>query len=78
MYIISQDREVVINTDNTTNIFIEKGTRITARMVDSEEVALGVYINGATEIFQKMLKECFSPQIIFTNVEPPEEIREKL
>lgn len=74
MFIVSKDRDVVINMDNVTNIYIENGNNIMARAVDSEEILLGRYINCAYEIFADMLQKAFPPAtLIFQNCMPDKE-----
>lgn len=61
MFIVSQNRDIVVNVDNTTNIYIENGNKVMARMVDSEEVVLGFYVCEAKTVFEEMLKKVFPP-----------------
>lgn len=73
MYIISQNRGMVVNADNITNIYIGGG-QITARMVDSEEVILGKYKERVGSVFEEMLKNMFPPDtLIFKNCIPDKE-----
>ncbi len=69
MFIVSKDREIVVNVDNVTNVFMQNGNRIIARTVDSEEVLLGLYVRGgAKDVFEDMLKKVFPPDtLIFKN-----------
>lgn len=69
MFIVSKDREIVVNVDNVTNIFMQNENRIIARTVDSEEVLLGLYVGGGAKgIFEDMLKNVFPPTtLIFKN-----------
>ncbi len=74
MFIITKDREIVVNVDNTTNIYIENGNRIMARMVDSEDVILGFYVDGAKRVFEEMLSKVFPPAtLIFQKCMPDKE-----
>lgn len=74
MFIIAKDREIVVNVDNITNIYIENGNRIMARMVDSEDVILGFYVDGAKRVFEEMLSKVFPPTtLIFQNCMPDKE-----
>ena len=74
MFIISQDKETIVNVDNVTNIFIVNGNRVAARMVDSEEIILGFYVAGAKKVFDEMLKTVFPPvTLIFQNCMPDKE-----
>ena len=77
MFIVSKDREVVVNADNTTNIYIENGNKILARMVDSEEVVLGFYVTGAKSAFEKMLNAIFIPNMIAINTVVTDDYAEK-
>lgn len=71
MFIVTKDREIVVNVDNITNIYIENGNRVVARMVDSEEVILGFYADGAKRVFEEMLSKVFSPTtLVFQNCMP--------
>jgi len=68
MFIVSKDRDVVINMDNATNVYIENENLIMARMVDSEEIVLGRYLEHAEDVFREMLKNVFPPAtLIFKN-----------
>lgn len=74
MFIVSKDREIVVNTDNITNIYIANGNKIMAHMVDSEEIMLGIYVKGAKAVFEEMLKNVFPPDtLIFKNCTPDKE-----
>lgn len=68
MFIVSKDRDIVVNVDNVTNIFMNTEYKIVARMVDSEEVVLGIYADGAYKVFVEILKKVFPPAtLIFKN-----------
>lgn len=68
MFIVSQNRDIVVNVDNITNIYIENENIIIARAVDSEEIFLGMYHNKTNEVFKEMLKNVFPPStLIFHN-----------
>lgn len=70
MFIISQNRDVVVNVNNITNIYIENENRIIARAVDSEEIFLGMYLSRTNEVFKEMLLKVFPPTtLIFKNCE---------
>lgn len=73
MFIVSQDRGMVVNADNVTNIFMS-GSRLVARMVDSEEAILGDYKDRVGNVFEEMLKNVFPPStLIFKNCMPDKE-----
>lgn len=62
MFIVSQDRRIIVNADNITNIYIS-GDRILAHMIDSEEILLGSYENGrkTKEVIEEMLNAILAP-----------------
>lgn len=77
MFIVSKDRDMLINMDNVTNIYIENRSRIMARTVDSEEIVLGVYSNRADEIFSEVLDTMFIPNMVVTNKTIPDGFAEQ-
>lgn len=76
MFIVTQDKEVVVNANNLTNIYISNGN-IMARMVDSEVVVLGAYVGRAKEILAKMLDDIFIPNMVVTNKTIPDDFAEQ-
>lgn len=77
MFIVSKDRDVLINVDNVTNIYIENRSRIMARAIDSEEILLGVYANQADEVFAEVLGNIFIPNMIVSNKVIPDDFAEQ-
>lgn len=77
MFIVSKDRDVVVNIDNITNLYIENGNNILARTVDSEEILLGRYLDHAGDVFKELLGNIFVPNMVVTNQTIPDDFAEQ-
>lgn len=74
MFIINQDRNVMVNADHIIYVYIENNTRIVAETSSGEEIVLGNYKNcncecRADEVFKEMLLNMFIPNIIAINTD---------
>ena len=81
MFIINQDRNVMVNADHITHVYIENNTRIVAETSRGEEIVLGNYKNcncecRADEVFKDMLSNMFIPNLIAINTNVSDDFAE--
>lgn len=72
MFIVNQDRDEIVNTDNIVRIFVENDVRVIAETSNGTEVLLGMYLkreNKANEVFKEMLDNMFIPNLIAINAD---------
>lgn len=70
MFIINQDRNVMVNTDHIIRVYIANDTRVTAETSCGDDVVLGNYRDRdgrADEVFKDMLSNMFIPNLIAIN-----------
>lgn len=78
MFIINQDRNVMVNTDHIINIYVED-TKVQAR-TSAGYTVLGIYDhheNRADEVFKEMLGNMFIPNLVAVNTVVTEDYAEK-
>lgn len=78
MFIINQDRNVVVNTDHIISIYVDD-TKVSAKTSVGYTV-LGIYDhreNRADEVFKEMLENIFIPNLIVINTTIPDDFAEK-
>ena len=76
IYIVMQNRNSILNVDNVVQIYTEDSC-IMALLFDGNMLCLGSYKDHerAKDVFSKMLKECFPPDVVvFKNMDIPEEV----
>lgn len=74
MFIVNQNRNMMVNADHITHVYIENNTRIVAGTSRGGDIVLGNYKNcncecRADEVFKEMLSNMFVPNLIAINTE---------
>lgn len=80
MFIVNQDRDGIINTDNVVRIFVENEVRIVAETTGNYNIILGMYVKRekkAQEVFEEILNAVFIPNLIAINTVVPDDYEEK-
>lgn len=79
MFIVNQDRNVMVNTDHIIRIYIANNTRITAETSGRDDVVLGNYKchdGRADEVFKDMISNMFIPNLIAINANVEDDFAE--
>lgn len=79
MFIVNQDRDEIVNTDNIVRIFVENDVRVIAETSNGTEVLFGMYLkreNKADEVFKDMLSYMFIPNLIAINTNVSDDFAE--
>lgn len=80
MFVINQDRNVMVNTDHVIRIYVENDTRVMAETSCERDIVLGIYNhreNRADEVFKEMLENIFIPNPIVINTAIPDDFADK-
>lgn len=80
MFIVNQDRNEIINTDNVVRIFVENEVRIVAETSGGDNIMLGMYIkreNKAQGVFEEIIKSMFVPNLVAVNTIVTDDYAEK-
>lgn len=72
MFIVTQQRDMVLNADNLISVKVD-GKRIIA-VAETDDYVIGTYKNSerAGEVFRENLKNIFKPVLVMKNCKPDE------